>query len=532
MAAQSTVLTINREMVRRGLAKYERVALRSKWYERLADGDKCAVRLLVSASRKMDELYLRQSDRQNVAIHEALLSRSETDALELFDINMCPFDVLLDHDSSPAFASLEFNDKANERFAGAAFYPSDMSKQEFEQWDCADKRSFYTLVDRDDDGALVSRRYSDVYAEFLKPAADELRRAAAQCSEPSLRAFLEAKAASFENNDFDASDEQWLAVADTSPIEMAIGPYEVYTDRLFNLKAAFEAFLCLRDFDETAKLQKFAALLPELERALPIDDAAKRDDVKPAPIVVVDQLLVAGDRGGPQTAAFNLPNSERVVEAHGSKLTLLKNVQEAKFESILKPIAAIVLDAEQLPMLSFQAFFDHILSHEVCHSLGPRARAKLEELHSSLEEGKADICGLWALDYMIARGHLDATMQRSYWITFLASSFRSIRFGVSEAHGCGNAIILHALLDDGAYRVDANGRWSVNFERIADSVRALVARFMSIQASGDKVAARQFIDDYGQLRPQSQATLDKLAHLPIDIRPVNDASTMPWLEKI
>jgi hypothetical protein len=305
----------------------------------------------------------------------------------------------------------------------------------------------------------------------------------------------------------------------------------VYEDEFFNYKAAFESFITVRDEAESAKLQKFGGELQDIENHLPIEAALRNPKLGAlAPIVVVNELYAAGDANrGVQTAAFNLPNDERVTREKGSKRVMLKNVQDAKFAKTLVPISKVVLSAEDQKELSFDAFFTHILMHELMHGLGPHnisvggrattVRQEMKEASSYLEEAKADISGLFALQYLIDKGVIDKSLERSIYTTFLASCFRSIRFGINEAHGKGIAIQLNYLLDQGGFAVRPDGTFAVNHDRIKEGVTALTRDIMTMQAAGDYAKAKELGDRLGVARPPVQSALEKLADVPVDIEP-------------
>jgi hypothetical protein len=316
------------------------------------------------------------------------------------------------------------------------------------------------------------------------------------------------------------------------PIDVTIGPYETYEDELFGYKAAFEAFITLRDEAESTKLVKFSGYLQELEDNLPIDPRHRNPKLGAAsPIRVVDNVFSAGDGNrGVQTAAYNLPNDEQVVKEKGSKRVMLKNVQEAKFKQVLVPISKVVMDPSQQSQIAFDAFFTHILAHELMHGLGPHnikvggrdtnVRKELKELYSTIEEAKADITGLWALQYLIDKGSVDSSMGRTLYTTYLASSFRSVRFGITEAHGKGQAIQFNYLIDEGAIKVDdAAGTYSIDNAKIKDAVRKLASEILTIEAEGSYAKAKTMLDKYGVIRPAMQKALDRLSGVPVDIEP-------------
>src|SRR5947209_1115138 len=314
-------------------------------------------------------------------------------------------------------------------------------------------------------------------------------------------------------------------------IEPTIGPYEVYEDEVLNYKAAFESYITVRDEGESAKLQKFGGELQDIENHLPIDPALRNPKLGAlAPIVVVNEIFAAGDGNrGVQTAAFNLPNDERVVSEKGSKRVMLKNGQDAKFAKTLVPISKVVLAPADQKDLSFDAFFTHIVVHELMHGLGPHnitvsgrqttVRQELKETYSAIEEAKADVSGLWALRYLSDHKLLDPAIARTMYTTFLASAFRSIRFGVNEAHGRGIAVQMNYLLDAGAFKVRPDGTFTVDNIKIGDAVTALTKDIMTLQAEGSYAKAKDLIDRLGIVRPEVKKVLDRLTGIPVDIEP-------------
>jgi len=371
--------------------------------------------------------------------------------------------------------------------------------------------------------------YSVEYQPELARAAELLKEAAALTAQPTLQAYLETRAAAFISNDYYESDLAWMEL--NASIEPTIGPYETYEDSWLGAKAAFEAFITLRDAAETAKLDRFAEHLQDLEDHLPVDPRFRNPKLGAlAPIRVVNVVFTTGDaNSGVQTAAFNLPNDERVVREKGSKRVMLKNVTRAKFDNVLVPISRQALPTDNQPDVSFDAFFTHILMHELMHGLGPgeivvggrktTVRQELKDTNSALEEAKADISGLWALQHLVDKGILDQRLARSMYTTFLASCFRSIRFGINEAHGRGIAIQLNSLLDSGAFVVDADGRFSVDRDRIRKGVEALTREILTIQAEGNYAAAQELIERLAVLRPEVQRVLDRTTDVPVDIEP-------------
>jgi len=372
--------------------------------------------------------------------------------------------------------------------------------------------------------------YSEAYKEYLTPAAALLKEAAALTTNATLKNFLNKRADAFGSDDYYESDVAWMDL--DSPIDVTIGPYETYEDELFSYKAAFESYVTLRDDAETAKLAKFSGHLQELENNLPIDPRYRNPKLGAAsPIRVVNEVFGSGEgNSGVQTAAFNLPNDERVVKEKGSKRVMLKNVQDAKFNKTLIPISKVVLDPSEQSALSFDSFFTHILCHELMHGLGPHnitvngqettVRKQLKELYSAIEEAKADMTGLWALQYMIDHGTIDKGMERTLYTTYLASMFRSVRFGITEAHGRGVAMQFNYLTDEGAIKFnEAKGTFSVDHEKIKAGVTKLTHDLLTLEAEGSYEKAKAILDQFAVVRPPMQRALDKLKDVPVDIEP-------------
>jgi hypothetical protein len=375
--------------------------------------------------------------------------------------------------------------------------------------------------------------YSIEYQDQLGRAAQLLREAAQLTQEPTLKKFLLARADAFLRNDYVDSDVAWMEL--DAAVEPTIGPYEVYTDNWFNQKAAFEAFITVRDDAETKKLAKLGSELQGIEDALPIDPKLRNPKLGAlAPIRVVNEIFCSGDGNhGVQTAAYNLPNDERIVRERGTKRVMLRNVQQAKFEKTLVPISKVALASADRSKVSFDAFFTHIVMHELMHGLGPHRTAQdvtvrmaMQEAGSALEEAKADISGLFALQHLVDKGVLDKSLERTMYVTFLASAFRSIRFGTNEAHGKGVALQLNTLLDEGGVKVAADGTFSVVPAKIKDAVAKLTGEIMTLQASGDVGRAREWLGRMGVVRPEVKRVLDKLTGVPVDIEPKFTAATM------
>ncbi|BCS34394.1 hypothetical protein TBR22_A36240 [Luteitalea sp. TBR-22] len=497
---------------------------------KLPESERTALRHLIEASRIVDGLFLRQVYAGNPALLLQLQGDRTPEGqarLRYFLLNKGPW--------SRLDAAAPFIDGVGEKPHGANFYPAGASKADIEQWiaglsaaEKAQAQGFFTTIRRGADGKFMTVPYTVEYQGELALMAGHLRAAAKATTQPSLKKFLESRAAALLSNDYYASDVAWMEL--DASIEPTIGPYEVYEDEWFAAKAAFEAFITLRDDAETAKLAKFSSQLQGLENRLPIDPAWRNPKLGAlSPIRVVNVVFSAGDGNrGVQTAAFNLPNDEKVVEEKGTKRTMLKNTQEAKFRLVLQPIAKVALATDDQDKVQFDAFFTHILMHELMHGLGPNSltvsgqkvtvRSQLKETYSTLEEAKADISGLWALQTLVDDGVIDKGLADTMYTTFLASAFRSIRFGTTEAHGRGIAIQLNTLLDAGAFVVNPDGTFRVEPTKIREAVKALTTEIMTVQARGDYAAAKALMAR-ATIRPQVQKVLDRLVGVPVDIEP-------------
>ncbi len=497
----------------------------------LPEGERRALARLVEAAKIMDTLFLRQVWAGNETLLLDLL-RDGTPLgkarLDYFLLNKGPWS-RLDHNES-------FIAGVPSKPAGAGFYPADSTREEVEAWlralppgEASEARGFFSLIRRAPGGAFVVVPYSLEYQGELALCAGLIREAAALTDEPTLGAFLEKRAQALLDDDYYASDLAWMEIE--GAIEPTIGPYEVYEDEWFNAKAAFEAFIAVRDMEETRKLGRLGADLQEIENHLPIDSRYRNPKIGAmAPIRVVNLVFASGDGNrGVQTAAFNLPNDERVIREKGAKRVMLRNVQQAKFDRVLAPIAAVVLSPDDGRRVCFEAFFTHTVLHELMHGLGPHravvdgeeisVRQALSDAYSAIEEAKADISGLFALGHLADKGVLDRGLEESVYHTFLASAFRSIRFGVNEAHGRGVAVQLNFLLDCGAFEVAADGTFRVNRAGIRDGVRTLAHEILTIEAEGNRAGARELLGRLGVIRPEVGRMLDRLKSIPVDVAP-------------
>ncbi len=497
----------------------------------LPANERQALAHLIRAARIVDALFLRQAWAGNEALLLKLLEDKTLlgqTRLDYFLVNKGPWSRL---DNDAVFIA-----GSPEKPAGANYYPAGATQAEVESWlaglapaERVAATGFFTTIRRDTSGRFTTVPYSLEYQGELAEMAQHLRAAAATTRQPTLKAFLESRAAALLSNDYYASDVAWMQL--DSSIEPTIGPYEVYEDEWFNYKAAFEAFITVRDDAETAKLERFGKELQWLEDRLPFDARYRRKQLGGmAPMRVVNVVFSAGDGNHDvQTAAYNLPNDERIVSEMGSKRMMLKNNQQAKFDHALLPISKVALTPIDQPHVSFDAFFTHILMHEVMHGLGPTntgpggtgggVRQALKDLYSTVEEAKADISGLWALQQLMDKGVLNKADERAMYTTFLASAFRTLRFGMSDAHARGMALQVNYLLDARGFRVNADGTFSVDLRRAKRGARELTRELLTLQATGDYAATKRLLDRQVVIRPEVHAVLDRLDDVAVDIRP-------------
>ena len=514
---------------------------------KLSSGDQRALVKLIEAARLLNQVFLRQVWSGNLELYVRL--EKDTTALgkarrDYFWLNKGPWSEIDDYQAFiPGVPA--------SKPPGANFYPETMTQEIFEQWvaqlpapDEQQAKSFFTVIHTKGTltpapSNLFSEPYSQEYQDYLAPSAGLLREAAALTDNDSLKKFLNLRADAFLSNDYYESDLAWMDL--DAPLDITIGPYETYNDQLFGYKAAFEAYVNLRDESETRKLSLFTQHLQEIEDHLPIDPAYRNPKLgAAAPIRVVDEILSAGDGAhGVETAAYNLPNDDRVVQQKGSKRVMLKNIQEAKFRSVLLPIARRMLTQDAMVDVSFEPFFTHILAHELMHGLGPHQikvqgrdstpREELKDLYAPIEEAKADVTGLFALQYLMDHGKdpemgkllpSDEAAERQLYTTYLASSFRSLRFGLNDAHGKGMAMQFNWLRDQGAFVVLSNQTYSVDLTKMKTAIAALDHDLLTIEAQGDYAGAKKMLDGMGVIRPELKAAWKKLEGIPTDIDPI------------
>jgi hypothetical protein len=506
----------------------------------LTSGDQKALVKLIEAARILNPIFMNQLWSGDLALYKKLQADKTPlgqARLHYFWINKGPWS---DLDEFRAFIP----GVPARKPLGANFYPESMTKADFEKWAAAlppenqeQAKGFFTVIHQR--GAYISLMpYHQEYRADLEKCAALLREAASLTDNASLQRFLTSRAGAFLSNDYYESDVAWMDL--DAPLDITIGPYETYTDELFGYKAAYEAYINVRDDAESAKLAAFGHALQTVEDNLPEDAQYRNPKLGGgAPIRVVNQIIASGDGAhGITTAAYNLPNDERVVQQKGSKRVMLKNVQQAKFRTVLIPIASRMVIERERADVSFEQFFTHTLAHELMHGLGPHQitvngqpsnpRLQLKELYSAIEEAKADATGLWALQYMMDHAkelNLTAVLrtgpaaERQLYTTFLASSFRSLRFGSGDAHGKGMAMQFNYIADRGGFVPQPDGTFAVDFMKIKQAVSDLTHDLLTVEATGDYAGAQKMLA-LAVIRPSVARQLTKLANVPVDIEPI------------
>lgn len=510
-------------------AEYAPVTVTSN-IEDFTETEKKVLDLIIEAAKYMNPIFNRQAYRWYNRVRENLESDPSGLAkaqLDLYNMMRGPWDRQNHH---KAFA-VEF-----ERPEGAGFYPEEVTHEAWEQFiekhpeEKTQLESLVTMVVDDfADGNYRAENYSTFFQEYLHPAHNHMLAASVLTTNPSLKTFLQSRAQAFISNDYYQSDKDWMDL--DSKIEVTIGPYETYEDGFLGLKASYEAFVTITDPGQSADLVKFKSYLPDMENNLPIPAEMRTDRGAESPIRVVDLVFASGDaRKSVQTLAFNLPNDERVRKEKGAKKVMLKNQIANKFEKILTPIAKELMNEEQLVHLSGEAFFNNVLFHELSHSLGPAfvendeskgtISKALGSSYSSLEEGKADVMGVYNILYMIERGELSEDLREKSLVTYVAGLFRSIRFGVAESHGRGAALQLNTFIEDGAVSYNSSsGKYEIDLDELETSITNLVRKICTLQHNGDKKVVDAELERLGVLGELTSASLARLEGIPVDIRP-------------
>ena len=477
------------------------------------------IALLVEAADSMNAIYWQQAWGEK----DALLHKINDPAMREFaEINYGPWD-RLDNDQP-------FIEGIGARPAGAQFYPADMSKEEFEKSALKDKTALYTLLRRDAQGQLITVPYHEAYKAELEKAAGLLRDAAKLSQDAGFRKYLTLRADALLSDDYQPSDFAWMAMKN-NPVDIVIGPIETYEDQLYGYKASYESYVLIKDQAWSKKLARFAQYLPELQRGLPVPERYKAEQPgSDADLNAYFAIYYGGDANvGAKTIAINLPNDEQVQFKKGTRRLQLENVMKAKFEQIMLPIAKELITEDQQQNLTFDAFFQNTMFHEVAHGLGIKntldgkgtVRKALKDQASSFEEGKADILGLYMVSKLAGKGELDKSKLMDNYVTFLAGILRSVRFGASDAHARANMVRFNFFKQHGAFtRDEKSGRYRVDSDKMTAAMNALSAKLLTIQGDGDYAAAKQLTDQMGAVDAQLAGDLKRLdlAHIPVDIR--------------
>ncbi|WP_231730949.1 dipeptidyl-peptidase 3 family protein [Lacimicrobium alkaliphilum] len=484
----------------------------------LTDNQREMLGVLIDASEIMDDLFWQQAfdgDKQ-----EFLSSIQDEKIRQFADINYGPWDRL--NADKPFLAGFE------EKSAGAEFYPKDMTKAEFEEADFTDKTGLYSMVVRDESGTLASIPYSEYFKDSLTQAAALLRQAADLAEHQPFADYLRLRADALLTDEYQPSDMAWMEMK-SNPVELVYGPIETYEDQLFGYRAAFESYVLLKDLAWSERLARYAGFLPELQQGLPVEDAYKQEmPGANADLNAYDVLYYAGhSNAGSKTIAINLPNDEEVQLQKGTRRLQLKNAMRAKFDHILLPIAEILITPVQRKHITFDAFFANTMFHEVAHGLGIKntlndkgtVRQALKEHASALEEGKADVLGLYMVSQLLEKGEITEGTLEDYYVTFMAGIFRSVRFGASSAHGKANMIRFNFFNEFGAFSRDENGFYQVNMDKMQEAVDALSELILTLQGDGDYEGVDKLVQEKGLIKTQLAEDLARLtqAEIPVDI---------------
>lgn len=482
----------------------------------LSDNQKQIIKLLIEAADVMNELFWYEAYGDKMAL---LAGIEDADTKTFISYNYGPWDRL---DGNKPFV-----EGVGEKPAGANFYPTDMTKEEFEKSTLKDKASLYTFIRRDDAGELKTVWYHEMFPEQVAKVAGLLRQAAELADDAGFKKYLTMRAKALETDDYLASDYAWMAMK-TNRLEVVVGPIENYEDQFFGYKAAHEGYVLIKDMDWSKKLEKYAAFLPELQKNLPVADAYKQDKIgSNVDLNAYDVVYYAGDcNAGSKTIAINLPNDARVQIRMGSRRLQLKNAMRAKFDKILLPLSGVLIDPTQREYITFDAFFANTMFHEVAHGLGIKNTINgkgevgeaLKELTSALEEGKADVLGLYMITQLHKKGEIDGDL-KAYYTTFIASIFRSIRFGASSAHGKANMIRFNYFQEKGAFSRNDNGTYTIHYDKMEDAMNSLSELILTLQGNGDYDGVAKLVKEKGVITIQLQADLDGLTAkgIPVDV---------------
>lgn len=501
--------------MQKNLSKYVNVKLTTD-LSKLTDNERKMIPVLIKAADIMNDLFWYESYGDKTAL---LNSVSDADTKTFVKINYGPWDRL---DGNAPFV-----EGVGAKPLGANYYPKDMTKEEFEAADIENKSSIYNFVRRDEKGKLYSIPYYQQFEKEVKTVSDLLLEASKLADDAGLKKYLELRAQAMLDDNYQPSDLAWMDMK-TNTLDIVIGPIETYEDQMFGNKAAHEGYVLIKDQEWSAKLARFASFLPELQKGLPVDDAYKKETPgTDSDLNAYDVVYYAGDcNSGSKTIAINLPNDEEVQLQKGTRRLQLKNAMQAKFDKILVPISEVLIDETQRKHITFDAFFANTMFHEVAHGLGIKntindkgtVRTSLKEHSSALEEGKADVLGLYMVQQLHSKGEIDGDM-KDYMTTFMASIFRSVRFGASSAHGKANMIRFNFFKEKGAFSRDENGVYKVNYDNMIVAMKDLSGLILTLQGNGDYDGVADLVKDKGIISNELQSDLDRLssANIPVDV---------------
>ncbi|MGV3547897.1 MAG: dipeptidyl-peptidase 3 family protein [Pedobacter sp.] len=502
------------EYVAQRLPIYEKVRLTTD-LNLLTPNERKILPLLIEAAQIMDELFWKQAYPQRDSL---LATIKDEKTREFLKINYGPWDRL--NGDKPFVAGI------GEKPLGVTFYPLDMTKEELEKSDVKDKQGLYSVIRREE-GKLTSIPYHIYFATELQKASSLLKQAALMADDAGLKKYLNLRADALVTDNYTASDYAWLDMK-TNGLDIIIGPIENYEDKLFNARASFESYVLIKDNEWSKRLAKYVAMLPELQKGLPVDAKYKKEvPGTDSELNAYDVVYYAGDcNAGSKTIAVNLPNDEKIQQEKGTRRSQLKNAMKAKFDKILVPISNVLIDKDQQKHIKFDAFFANVMFHEVAHGLGIKntvtgkgmVRTALQEQYSWLEEGKADVLGLYMVTGLLKKGELEGDI-KDFYTTYMAGILRSVRFGASSAHGKANMQCFNFFQEKGAFERSAHGTYKVNYDKFAAAMNELSAVVLALQGNGDKAAVEKAQKERGIIKPELQADLDKLAQkgIPVDV---------------
>lgn len=472
--------------------------------------------LLIQAAQIMDELFWKQSYPQRDSLLAAV---KDEKTREFIMINYGPWDRL--NDDKPFVAGI------GPKPEGSGFYPANMTKEELEKSDVIDKKGLYSMIRRDNSGKLISIPYSIYFKDELSKAASLLKEAAKLSDQPELRNYLNLRAEALLTDNYTPSDYAWMDMTDTG-LDIIIGPIENYEDGLFNARAAFESYVLVKDKEWSKRLEKYVSMLPELQRGLPVEAAYKKElPGTSSQLAAFDVVYYAGDgNSGGKTIAVNLPNDEQIQQKKGTRRSQLKNAMRAKFDKIMIPISQELIDKDQRNHINFDAFFANVMFHEVAHGLGIKStvtgkgyvREALQEQYSWLEEGKADILGLYMVSTLLKKGELEGDI-KDYYTTFMAGILRSVRFGAGEAHGKANMLCFNFFNSKGAFERTTEGTYKVNYEKFESAMNELSRMILTLQGNGNKAAVEKVQKEMALIHADLKADLERLGKkgIPVDV---------------